>query len=362
MNQDKHKLGRIAGLDFARFIAFTGMVFVNFKIAMLPLDANLGAIGWFFGLLEGRAAALFVILAGIGLGLNLKITQLNRQKNSVFAYLTVKRGLFLFAIGMLNAVIFEADILHYYGVYFIFAAFLAPLSSARLRVIIVAIMLAATIMLLVFNFDEGWNWQTYEYTGFYTLSGGIRNLFYNGWHPVLPWMAFLLIGILLSRVNLVAKKVQLKMILGGIGITLIGYLISVNLVNMLFSSNDAELSELIPLVSMGPVPATLLYMMSATGTACAVIAAAIIIAKKFASLSIVKAINIAGRQTLTLYFAHIYLAMGLMNLFDLLGQFSVNAMVMTALAFTIISSVYSNIWANYFKLGPLEMLMRKIAG
>ena len=59
---------RLAGLDIARFIAFTGMVLVNFRIAAQVSDTT----DWAYQithLLEGRAAALFVVLAGVGITL-----------------------------------------------------------------------------------------------------------------------------------------------------------------------------------------------------------------------------------------------------------------------------------------------------
>lgn len=363
MTQEKHKLGRIAGLDFARFLAFLGMVLVNFKMVMVPANADLGTASLLFDLLEGRAAALFVILAGVGLGLSVKIAQLNNV-NGVgnFTLITFKRGVFLFVIGMLNAVIFSADILHYYGIYFIFAAFLAPLSSRLLKIIIFILLIVASAMLLTLDFDAGWNWQDYEYTGFSTLGGGVRNLFYNGWHPVIPWLGFLLFGILLSRINLTSKTTQIKMIIGGIGLTLVGYFVSTGVIISLFESQDAELQSLIPMFSLGPVPATVLYMITASATATAFIAASIIATKKLANISLIKAINIAGRQTLTLYIAHIYLGMGIMDMLGMLGKTSVSTSIISSILFVFIMAIFCNIWANKFKLGALETMMRKITG
>ena len=59
---------RILGFDIARALAIFGMVIVNFKIAM---EAQTGTHFWlgFAQLFEGRASALFVILAGVGISL-----------------------------------------------------------------------------------------------------------------------------------------------------------------------------------------------------------------------------------------------------------------------------------------------------
>ena len=59
-------MNRLIGIDFARALALFGMVIVNFKLAM---NADIGTpqLIEFAALFEGRASALFVILAGIGI-------------------------------------------------------------------------------------------------------------------------------------------------------------------------------------------------------------------------------------------------------------------------------------------------------
>lgn len=59
---------RLEGLDLARYFAFVGMVIVNFKITM-GAEGEIGVLNLLTTALEGRAAATFVVLAGIGLGL-----------------------------------------------------------------------------------------------------------------------------------------------------------------------------------------------------------------------------------------------------------------------------------------------------
>ena len=44
------------------------------------------------------------------------------------------------------------------------------------------------------NYEIGWNFETLEYQGFWTINGFIRNLFFNGFHPVIPWTSFMLFG------------------------------------------------------------------------------------------------------------------------------------------------------------------------
>ncbi|MEZ5700702.1 MAG: heparan-alpha-glucosaminide N-acetyltransferase domain-containing protein [Burkholderiaceae bacterium] len=65
------RAARLAGLDLARAWALLGMLVVNFRVAM-GVDKDPDAPVWLQGAVEalsGRAAALFVVLAGMGLAL-----------------------------------------------------------------------------------------------------------------------------------------------------------------------------------------------------------------------------------------------------------------------------------------------------
>lgn len=60
---------RIIGYDVARALAVFGMVIVNFKIVM---GAEQNGPDWLVslvGMFDGRAAATFVVLAGVGVSL-----------------------------------------------------------------------------------------------------------------------------------------------------------------------------------------------------------------------------------------------------------------------------------------------------
>lgn len=61
---------RLEGLDLARAMALLGMVLVNFRIAMGVLAGGPTWLKPLLDALEGRSAASFVVLAGIGLGLS----------------------------------------------------------------------------------------------------------------------------------------------------------------------------------------------------------------------------------------------------------------------------------------------------
>lgn len=94
---------RIIGYDLARALAVFGMVIVNFKIVM---SAEKNGPAWLVslvGLLDGRAAATFVVLAGVGLSLLSQKGHAgkNRDRLAQDRRTLLKRALFLFILGLL---------------------------------------------------------------------------------------------------------------------------------------------------------------------------------------------------------------------------------------------------------------------
>lgn len=331
------KRQRLHGLDLARWLAFVGMVVVNFTIVMGAPEGGLAR------LLEGRAAALFVVLAGVGLGL--------AERPGAW-WGTQRRALFLLVVGLLNMLIFPADILHYYAVYFALGAALVARNTRGLILGMGGLILLAPALLLLIPFDAGWDWTTLDYRGFWTPAGFVRNLFYNGFHPVVPWLAFLIWGLVLARLPLDAARVQGRLIAGGLALWLSAEAVSAVLLRL-----DPELAEV---AGTGPIPALPLYMMAALGAATACLGACLWAAPRVPR--IVAWVTPAGRQTLTLYIAHIVIGMGVLEALGWLGEQSRALALGASALFCVLATVYAALWARHFRRGPVEALMRALAG
>ncbi|MCV6585440.1 MAG: DUF418 domain-containing protein [Marinibacterium sp.] len=342
---------RLDGLDLARFLAFVGMVIVNFKIVM-GADGGDGLAAALTGAMEGRAAATFVVLAGIGLALAAPYGGSQTQA------VTLRRALFLLVIGLANMTVFDADILHYYAFYFAFGALLLPLSTGRLWVVILGLTLGFVVLLFALDYDAGWDWDSYSYQGFWTLPGFIRNLFFNGWHPVIPWLAFLLFGIVLGRADLSGAPTQRRLIAGGIVACLLAEGLSVALRHSPLAA-DPELADLL---GTGPVPPMPLYMLAGCGVASALVGLCLTVAPALKRVGVLAIVTPAGRQTLTLYVAHILIGMGVLEALGLDGGQTAAAALRAALIFCGLAVVYAWLWARLFKRGPVEALMRATAG
>ncbi|WP_424983720.1 DUF418 domain-containing protein [Maritalea sp. S77] len=346
MDENVRQSKRLDGLDLARLFAFIGMVAVNFSLVMGVAETGESLAHKLIYGLEGRAAASFVILAGIGLGLAFRHGVDNAQ--------LFKRAAFLFVIGMINMLIFPADIIHYYAVYFVVAAWLLTLNNRAIWCAIFVINLAALMGLLFLNYDAGWDWTTLTYLDFWTLEGFVRNLIFNGWHPLFPWVSFLAFGIWLSRQNLAEKKSAFLLIAVGLIVYLLNQFASDALQNV------AAGADINILFGTSPVPPTLLYMVAGMSAASVLIGFSLMLAPLMQYLKILHFMLPAGQQTLTLYMAHIVLGMGALEALNMLENQPVMHVWAATVLFCGIAIIFAYFWAKRFGRGPLEMLMRKI--
>lgn len=327
------------------------MVVVNFSIAM-GADGDQSFWGQGIALLQGRAAALFVVLAGIGLGLAFG------QKPD--AAVISKRALFLLVLGLVNMTIFEADILHYYAFYFALSILLLPLHSLVLKWLLVIINISYLAFLLSgdtwgLSYDMGWDWQTYTYTDLWTLPGFTRNLLINGWHPIFPWLSFVVIGILISRLDLSKRWSRWRLVRVG-AVAWLGAELSAWYLSPLAVQVDPAL---IDLVATRPIPPAPLYIIAGGGFASVVVGVCLLFCGSRAG-AVGALFACAGRQSLTLYIAHILVGMGFMDLFGLLGGQAARTAVAAAVIFTLCALIYVRVWPS--PRGPLEAILRRWAG
>lgn len=337
-------MNRLNGIDIARYLAFVGMVLVNFRLAAeVTSSADIGSL--ITDNLEGRAAALFVVLAGIGASLG-----------KAAWHLTLRRAVFLFVIGMLNMLIFDADILHFYALYFIVAIAFMRRSNTWLLLGVAGFILTGFAAQLMFDFDRGWNWNTLSYRDFWTIEGFLRHSFYNGWHPVFPWAAFLLWGMWLGRLKLSRWTVQIGLLLGGALVAVAAQNASAALIS------DPEIGAL---MTTEPVPAGPLYMIAGGATATAVLGAVLLITPLLLVLPVFRRLCdgmiVAGRQTLTHYVAHILIGMGTLEALGRLdGSLQPMQIFWISIGYCAFAALFSWLWSHKFKRGPLEAAMRLI--
>lgn len=358
------KSNRIEGIDLARSLAIIGMIIVNFKM-VIGAEGN----SWLLSIanaLSGKAAALFVTLAGVGIALMTKKGFVSQDNNLVRSnrIRLIKRSVLLFVIGLSYIVIWPADILHFYGVYMLVALLFISSSKRKIFFVALSIILLYPFMMWMMSYDTGWNFETLDYKGFWTVDGFIRNLFYNGFHPVFPWVSFMLIGLWYGRHDLHDRRIVSKlMIRGWLGFVVL-LILSKVLLYVTQSSDPVANEQLSYILGLSPMPPLPLYMLAGCSLSISVISGCILMADRFSDSFIIQSLVKTGKLALTLYVAHVVLGMGLALVYDesMIDKQSIQFTMCYAAVFSMLSIIFSTIWLKYFRSGPLEWLFKKILG
>ena len=350
---------RLPGPDVVRAVAMIGVVVMNYHgyLILRGGPRGDGSFEQFFdpwtGPLATRFAATFVLTAGVGVTLFTRgaIGHPNIVRSRRWSL--IRRGLALYGFGLLFETIWPGTILPFYGAMFVIAAGLFTVRTASIVVTgVVAAVAGAGIAWWGFErrlagHDTGWVFDPPSSPR--TL---LFDVFVNGTHPLLPWLAFFCTGIVLGRLLQTdwwrSAALMAGFLLFGLG--------------SLISGAVGRSPRAIILGSTHPFDRGLLYTASALGTALIAFAAISWLADRFVDNVPVEVLRHAGAMTLTLYIAH-----GLVfNLVvDWLGWIEPGGLG-RALAF---AAVYWAIaitaawwWHERHGIGPAEWVYRQLGG
>jgi uncharacterized membrane protein YeiB len=287
-------------------------------------------------LFSGKAAALFAVLAGVGIALtsrrDLAAGRVWPARRNLFGrgLAVILLGLTLDLAGQFSVVV---TILVYYGVLFWVAIPLLRWSNRSL-------LIAATVLAVVWPFLSVWLRSGLEYPFELAHTAWIqlfedpvvfaRGLFLTGFYPVPTWIVYALVGIVIGRLVLAASSDRALRTLGGrllaIGVALatvtwgasallagpVGGVAALHL-----SRGSAEFYETgsgstVPgnlwwLVSPAPHTGTFFDLSITTGVAIAAIGACLILGTVLSDRArrILEPIRRAGSAPLTIYTLHI---------------------------------------------------------
>ncbi|WP_317618462.1 DUF418 domain-containing protein [Paenibacillus sp. PL91] len=352
--------GRITGFDLARAFSIFGMIIVNFKISML---ADKGGPDWlitFAGLFEGRASAVFVVLAGIGFSImTRKARQGNRSEMQKSRNLVWKRSIYLLLLGFILLFLgWSADILHYYALFLFLASFLIRASNKMVLSIAAVIVLASQFFLLNFDYTIGWNASFHTYTDFWTIKGFMRHLWFNGYHPALPWFSFFLVGMWMGRMDMADHHARRKWLTTSLIIAIGLEIISVIAIKIgsIYLGGEAA----VYLFQTKPMPPNIWYMATATSTAIAFILLSVYVAEMRGARRFVSLFIQTGQMALTQYVLHVIVGLGFLEAIGILENQSLPFAVLYSTFYFAAAIFFSHIWSLKFDRGPLEALMRKL--
>lgn len=322
--------GRLHGLDAARGLAIIGMIIAH----AIPLNSNL-ANYLPLGIVHGRSAALFVVVAGITLAITTGQADPRRQVPTVQFTLLFARVLALIPLALFTAALPSRvyTILGCYALWFVLAA---PLLRARAGWVFCA---AALIIV--------GGWSAVVYFGPIDIT-----LVTTGAYPAVPWLGYLLLGLAFARLDIGRVRTQLAMAITGLilAIAPVGWAVN----------NGAYLGQLLgrspgpglPVARTGPelraAAAVLLphsdspaQVLHAAGCALVVVALCLLLERISAAALVIFAVP--GTVALSIYVAHLFVLSFTAERSARLGVVLVALMVIAAFG-----------WRRYFTRGPLE--------
>jgi uncharacterized membrane protein YeiB len=297
---------RDEAVDVARAFAILGMFLIHAVLVLGVSVPSNGVTGFIVWMCDGRAAATFVTLAGFGVA-RLAAKQSGPESTRALR----RRALVLWTLGVLNLVVWPGDILRVYGV----ALLLAPVMlrwTARTR-IWCAVALAAVYPLLMLAIDWTSHWQldTLTYVGVWTPVGFVRNLLYDGFRPVVPWLGFFLLGTVLAEQDLRDPRLWRRLVIGGALTTVASVALSAWLNGWLQRAApalDALTREgLVGTLSLPPLPLSLL---SEVGTTALLLGTSLALVPRLPR-ALIDPLVATGRRALTWYLWHVAVLMTL---------------------------------------------------
>lgn len=218
--------GRVVGLDVARAVALVAMMATH----ILP-DTDLdGSIALNQQLAGGRASALFAVLAGVSVSLmsGRRTPQHGRERLATSAGLAVRAAL----IALVGLLLADADtgiavILTYYGLLFLLGL---PFLGMGPRALALASGVAAVaVPVLSHLVRPSLPPPSYRSPTLAALADPgqlVSELLLTGYYPALPWLAYLLAGMAIGRLDLSRVRVALGVAAVGAWLAALSWLFS----------------------------------------------------------------------------------------------------------------------------------------
>jgi uncharacterized membrane protein YeiB len=360
---------RLPGPDVVRAVALIGVVVMNSHgyLIIRGGDPGGGDLADLFdpwtGPLATRFAALFVLTAGVGVTLLTRRTVAAsdagrpgaRAAVTAMRWRLARRGVFLYVLGQLLDVIWPGTIILYYGVMFVLAAFLFTLRSRWLVMLGVAAALAGWGIRM-------WVWQRNE-DGFDTrwltlpdpdsIRRFVFEVFVNGTHPLLPWLAFFCAGIVLGRL---LSTDWWRPAAAGVGFVLVA--------GAALASAPATTPAQLVLLSIRPGDRGLVYVASALGTALIAYTAISWLTDRLAVVrpALIDPLRRAGQMSLTIYVAHILVFNLLVDWLDVIEPAGVGTALVFSAVFWTVAIAGAAAWHRTHGRGPLERVYRAFGG
>jgi uncharacterized membrane protein len=216
---------RLVGIDVARCLALLGMMATH----MLPGYVG-DEIPWPQQLAGGRASALFAVLAGVSIALMTGRQEPPRgRERAALSTGLAMRALVIATLGLALGDLRSgvAVILTYYGLLFVLGLPFLGLRSRALFVLAAGWLVVAPVLghlLRPALPERGFGSPTFA-----SLADPVRllsELTFTGYYPTVPWLAYLLVGMAIGRLDLTGARVATTLLFAGAAVAAAAWWVS----------------------------------------------------------------------------------------------------------------------------------------
>lgn len=327
------------------------------------------------GPLSTRFAAALVTLVGMGITLLSARAVASKDPVTVSAlrWRLRRRGALFVLAGIFFEGAWPGTILHFTGTYLILASFVVTWRR-KWWLVSSGVVSALTVLhrVVVFQTSKNDEFPTSWWGGFRndsrvpvgTVQGFITNVTTWGGHPILPWLAFVLIGMTLATLDWNSMHTYVRVFVVGVTFIAVGYTTQYLGKKVLSeewrwaASVDPGAFRRTPPFGLG-MPA---YVFAGVGSSIAAIALVAGLAFRFPRFLPFRVLARAGRITFSLYILHGLLPWFLVTIGVEHQRHGLVGSVLIAAVTWCVAVVLGALWQKRFTIGPLEWLLRKFGG
>lgn len=348
---------RRPGPDVVRALAMAGVVVMNYHGYLIIAGARRdgGAIYDLFdpwtGPLSTRFAATFVLTAGVGVTLMTRSSLGDPDRVREMRWRLVRRGLLLYAFGLWFDTIWPGTILPFYGAMFVLAALMFTWRARWVATVgVVAAVAGAAIRWWRYEAElDGRDTSWLTNPGPRSPRGLLLDVFVNGTHPLLPWLAFFCAGIVLGRL---LGTGWWRPAAAGLGFVLYA--------GSTLANSAATSERALVLLSLDPFERGLAYTANALGTALLAFVGVSWLADRFERTAVVDALRRAGQMSLTIYLGHALVFNLLVDQLELIEPAGIATALVFASAYWLSATALAVAYQRRHGRGPAERVYRAL--
>ena len=354
---------RFIELDVIRAVALIGVCVMNYHGYLIIDGAKFPPTNFiervfdpFNGPLSTRFAAVFVTVAGMGITLLTRRSRTSRDPLAISAdrWTLARRGVLLYAFGFVLEWVWNGTILFFYGAFFVAGALLFMLRSRWLMAIGTAAALAgAGIQWWALDQRNNGHDTSWLLNANATSNRSPRDLLLDtlvrGTHPLLPWLVFLCMGMVLGRMMPFTVQRRTELAAVGASCLTIGYL----------AHNSVAWHPL--LASTSPLDRGVFYTLATVGSSLLAVSLVGWLAEATANTALTKAFAATGRTTLTLYVGHVLVYNLLVHWLDWVHPGALGTALLFATIYWLCAVATATALQRRFGIGPLEWIYRKFS-